>query len=87
LGCDSFIIRYREICPSPQLRHFVDTFWMLEEDGMDLLVRFPAGHVIQPHFHDCNEYIIVVEGQLTLHQDVGRHSRKCRWLRIRARFL
>ena len=39
--------------------------------GMDLLVRFPAGHVIAPHFHDSNERIIVVEGQLTLRQDSG----------------
>jgi quercetin dioxygenase-like cupin family protein len=39
--------------------------------GMDLLVRFPAGHVIPAHFHDSNEHIIVVEGELTLHQDAG----------------
>jgi quercetin dioxygenase-like cupin family protein len=39
--------------------------------GMDLLVRFPAGHVIAPHFHDSNERVIVVEGQLTLHEDSG----------------
>ena len=39
--------------------------------GMDLLVRFPAGHVIPPHFHESNEHIIVVEGQLTLRQDTG----------------
>jgi quercetin dioxygenase-like cupin family protein len=39
--------------------------------GMDLLVRFPAGHVIPPHFHDSNEHIVVVEGQLTLRQDEG----------------
>src|SRR5580658_554271 len=39
--------------------------------GMDLLVRFPAGHVIPAHFHDSNEHIIVVEGQLTLRQDTG----------------
>jgi quercetin dioxygenase-like cupin family protein len=39
--------------------------------GMDLLVRFPAGHVIPPHFHDSNEHVIVVEGELTLHQDSG----------------
>jgi len=39
--------------------------------GMDLLVRFPAGHVIAPHFHDSNERVIVVEGQLTLRQDSG----------------
>jgi quercetin dioxygenase-like cupin family protein len=39
--------------------------------GMDLLVRFPAGHEIAPHFHDSNERIIIVEGQLTLRQDNG----------------
>src|SRR5277367_2038145 len=39
--------------------------------GMDLLVRFPAGHIIAPHFHDSNERIFVAEGQLTLHQDTG----------------
>jgi quercetin dioxygenase-like cupin family protein len=39
--------------------------------GMDLLVRFPAGHIIAPHFHDSNERIVVVEGQLTLRQDSG----------------
>ncbi len=37
----------------------------------NLLVRFPAGHVIAPHFHDSNERIIVVEGQLKLHQSSG----------------
>jgi quercetin dioxygenase-like cupin family protein len=38
---------------------------------MDLLVRFPAGHVIAPHFHESNERIFVAEGQLTLRQDNG----------------
>jgi quercetin dioxygenase-like cupin family protein len=42
-----------------------------ETGGMDLLVRFPAGHVISPHFHDSNERVIVAEGQLTLRQDSG----------------
>jgi quercetin dioxygenase-like cupin family protein len=39
--------------------------------GPDLLVRFAAGHVIAPHFHDSNERIIVVEGQLKLQQATG----------------
>src|SRR5271155_4807909 len=39
--------------------------------GMELLVRFPAGHVIAPHWHESNERIIVLEGQLTLGQDQG----------------
>jgi quercetin dioxygenase-like cupin family protein len=48
---------------------------LLREDpatgGMELLVRFPAGHVIAPHWHESNERIIVLEGQLTLRQDEG----------------
>lgn len=43
---------------------------MLRDDpatgGMELLVRFPAGHVIAPHWHESNERIIVLEGQMTL---------------------
>jgi quercetin dioxygenase-like cupin family protein len=39
--------------------------------GIDLLVRFPAGHVIPPHFHDSNERIFVAEGELILHRESG----------------
>jgi quercetin dioxygenase-like cupin family protein len=39
--------------------------------GMEILVRFPTGHVIKPHYHDSNERLIVLEGQLTLKQDSG----------------
>jgi len=39
--------------------------------GMELVVRFPAGHVIAPHWHDSNERIIVLEGQLTLRRESG----------------
>jgi quercetin dioxygenase-like cupin family protein len=42
--------------------------------GMDLLVRFPSGHIIAPHSHDSNERVVVVEGQLTLGQ-VGGESK------------
>ena len=34
--------------------------------GMEMLVRFPAGHVIAPHWHTANERIIVLEGRMTL---------------------
>jgi quercetin dioxygenase-like cupin family protein len=48
---------------------------VLREDsqsgGMEMLVRFPPGHVIKPHYHDSNERIIVLEGQLTLKQESG----------------
>jgi hypothetical protein len=33
---------------------------------MELLVGFPAGHLIAPHTHESNERIMVLEGQLTL---------------------
>jgi quercetin dioxygenase-like cupin family protein len=39
--------------------------------GMDLLVRFPAGHVIPPHFHDSNERIFVAEGELRVRRESG----------------
>jgi quercetin dioxygenase-like cupin family protein len=39
--------------------------------GMELLVRFPSGHVVPAHSHDSNEHIVVLEGQLTLRQDNG----------------
>jgi len=39
--------------------------------GMDILARYPAGHVIAPHFHDSNERIFVAEGQLTLARESG----------------
>jgi len=33
-----------------------------------LLVRFPAGHVFKPHWHESNERIIVLEGRLAIGQ-------------------
>ena len=34
--------------------------------GMELLVRFPAGHVLTPHWHSVNERIVVLEGKLSV---------------------
>jgi hypothetical protein len=43
---------------------------MLREDpktgGMELLVRYPAGHVFSPHWHSANERMILLEGRLSL---------------------
>jgi quercetin dioxygenase-like cupin family protein len=36
--------------------------------GLELFVRFPAGHVFAPHWHASNERIIVLEGRLSLGQ-------------------
>jgi quercetin dioxygenase-like cupin family protein len=42
--------------------------------GIELLVRFPAGHVIAPHWHEANERLIVLEGRMTLRQESGETS-------------
>jgi quercetin dioxygenase-like cupin family protein len=44
--------------------------------GIELLVRFPAGHVIAPHWHDANERMIVLEGRMMLRQESGETSLK-----------
>jgi AraC-like DNA-binding protein len=40
------VIRYREIRPSAQLQPFIDSFWMLEQDGEDAAPQrvVPDGH-------------------------------------------
>jgi quercetin dioxygenase-like cupin family protein len=42
--------------------------------GMELLVRFPPGHAIAPHWHESNERVIVLEGRMTLRQEGGETS-------------
>jgi quercetin dioxygenase-like cupin family protein len=48
---------------------------LLREDAktgaMELLVRYPAGHVFRPHWHSANERIILLEGRLSLAQPDG----------------
>ena len=48
---------------------------LLREDaqtgGMELLVRFPAGHVIAPHWHSANERVILAEGKLSVRVGSG----------------
>ena len=39
--------------------------------GMELLVRFPAGHVIAPHWHSVNERVILAEGKLSVRVGSG----------------
>ena len=34
--------------------------------GMELLVKYPAGHVFKPHWHDSNERIVLIGGQLSI---------------------
>jgi len=36
--------------------------------SMELLVRFPGGHVFKPHWHESNERILVLEGRLAIGQ-------------------
>jgi quercetin dioxygenase-like cupin family protein len=39
--------------------------------GMELLVRYPAGHVFAPHWHSVNERIVVLEGRLSVKLGAG----------------
>lgn len=45
---------------------------MLREDAqtgaMELLVRYPAGHVFAPHWHSANERLLLLEGRMSLRQ-------------------
>ena len=34
--------------------------------GLELLARYPAGHVFAPHWHNANERILLIEGRLSL---------------------
>jgi quercetin dioxygenase-like cupin family protein len=43
----------------------------LPNGGLELLVRYPAGHVFAPHWHDSNERILLLEGRLSLVQGGG----------------
>jgi quercetin dioxygenase-like cupin family protein len=51
---------------------------LLREDaqtgGMELLVRYPAGHVFAPHWHSVNERIVVLEGKLSVKVGTGSES-------------
>lgn len=42
--------------------------------GMELLVRFPAGHVLAPHWHSVNERIVVLEGKLSVQVGAGAET-------------
>src|SRR5437764_5907064 len=42
--------------------------------GMELLVRFPAGHVIAPHWHSANERVILAEGRLSVRVGSGAEA-------------
>ncbi len=49
----------------------------LREDAatgaMELLARYPAGHVFSPHWHSTNERMIVLEGRISIRND-GRET-------------
>ncbi|MEO8592684.1 MAG: cupin domain-containing protein [Candidatus Solibacter sp.] len=51
---------------------------LLREDaqtgGMELLVRFPAGHVIAPHWHSANERLMVAEGKVSVRLGAGSET-------------
>jgi len=34
--------------------------------GIELLARYPAGHVFPPHWHSANERVVMLEGRLSI---------------------
>jgi quercetin dioxygenase-like cupin family protein len=48
---------------------------VLREDAksgaLELLVRYPGGHVLAPHWHESNERIVLFEGRLALREEGG----------------
>jgi hypothetical protein len=46
---------------------------VLREDartgGLELLARYPAGHVFKPHWHESNERVLLIEGRLSIGAD------------------
>jgi quercetin dioxygenase-like cupin family protein len=39
--------------------------------AVEMLVRYPAGHVFKPHWHTANERMILLEGRMSLRQGSG----------------
>jgi anti-sigma factor ChrR (cupin superfamily) len=49
-----------------------DSVTLREDDtATEYLVRYPAGHVLRPHWHSVNERIVLLEGRLSLRQGAG----------------
>jgi hypothetical protein len=38
--------------------------------AIELLARYPAGHVFKPHWHSANERIVLIEGRISI-EDAG----------------
>lgn len=42
-------------------------------EGVELLARYPAGHVFPPHWHSANERVVLIEGRISMEKD-GRQE-------------
>jgi quercetin dioxygenase-like cupin family protein len=49
----------------------------LREDSktgsLELLARYPAGHVFPPHWHNANERIVLIEGRIAIEDSAEKH--------------
>ena len=49
----------------------------LREDSktgsVELLARYPAGHVFPPHWHSANERIVLIEGRIAIEDSATKH--------------
>jgi quercetin dioxygenase-like cupin family protein len=39
--------------------------------AIEMLVRYPPGHVFKPHWHNANERMVLIEGRMSLRQGDG----------------
>ena len=39
--------------------------------ALEMLVRYPSGHVFRPHWHNSNERMVLIEGRVSLRQGNG----------------
>ena len=42
--------------------------------AVEMLVRYPAGHVFKPHWHTANERMVLIEGRMSLRQGSGAET-------------
>lgn len=38
-------------------------------EGVELLARYPAGHIFPPHWHSANERVVLLQGRISMEQD------------------
>ena len=43
-----------------------------DPEGVELLARYPAGHIFPPHWHSANERVVLTEGRISMEENGER---------------